>query len=182
MSEKWKDQIRIEGGSMEEYFEMLMKASPDCIKLFGLDNKLKYLSPGGLKEHGFKNLDEAIGFNWLETIDPEQQREVLAKIQESIQKKKQVSIDVKHKKGSADRECCHLIINPVFDENGDVKYFVGISRDISDRINHQKEIERQLDENRRMNEVMVGRELKMSELKKENMRLKNELEKLTEKQ
>lgn len=167
------------GRQISKYFEMLMEASPDCIKLFGLDNKLEYLSPGGLKEHGFKSLDEAIGFNWLELIVPEQREEVLEKLKESVAKKAPVSLDVKHPKEIADREWCHLIINPVFDEKGDVEYFVGISRDISARVQHQKMTEGQLDENKRMNALMVGRELKMIELKEENARLTKKIEELT---
>ncbi len=76
------------GRSVEKYFHMLMNASPDCIKLFGMDNKLEYLSPGGLKEHGFTSFDEAIGFDWTETIAPEQREAVRAKIQECIEKKR----------------------------------------------------------------------------------------------
>ena len=167
------------GRQMEKYFEMLMEASPDCIKLFGLDNKLEYLSPGGLREHGFKSLDEAIGFNWLELIVPEQREEVLEKLKESVEKKAPVSLDVRHPKEMADREWCHLIINPVFDEKGDVEYFVGISRDISSRMHHQRITEERLDENERMNSIMVGRELKMVELKEENARLKKRIEELT---
>lgn len=153
-----------------ERFEMIMKASPDCIKLFNLKNELLYLSPGGLAEHNFKNLDEAIGFDWTESIVPEQRDEIRQKIRESVEEKKIVSLDVKHLPEFANRGWCNLIISPVFDGNGNVKYFAGISRDITNRKKSEIELER-------LNKAMVERELQMVELKKENAKLKEKNDK-----
>jgi PAS domain S-box-containing protein len=158
----------------KERFEMLMQASPDCIKLFDLDNKLEYMSPGGLAEHHFKSMEEAIGFDWTETVVPEQREEIRQKIKESIEQKRAVSLDVKHLPELADREWCHLIINPVFDAKGEVKYFVGISRDITERKHSEEEIRRHVSELELFNKVTVGRELKMAELKKENEQLRKQ--------
>lgn len=156
----------------KEKFEMLMQASPDCIKLFNLDNKIEYLSPGGLIEHNFKSMDEAVGFDWTETIVPEQRDEIRRKIREAVDGKKTVALDVKHVPEYANREWCHLIINPVFDEKGEVKYFVGISRDITDRKHSEEELKKYSFEQDRLNKAMIDREIKMIELKKENERLK----------
>jgi PAS domain S-box-containing protein len=134
------------------------------------------MSPGGLKEHGFKNLDEAIGSDWTETVVPEQREAIREIIKRSIREKKALSLDVKHLTEFADREWCHFIVNPVFDKNGEVKYFVGISRDISDRKQSEEELRKNLVEQDRMNKVMMGRELKMIELKKENAALRIALE------
>lgn len=160
----------------KEKFVMLMKASPDCIKLFNLDNKIEYMSPGGLEEHGFKSLEEAIGFDWTKTVVPEQQAELRRIIAQSIKEKRPIGLDVKHLPEFANREWCHLIVNPVFDERGRIKYFVGISRDISKRKETEEVLQKDTAEHDRMNQIMVGRELKMIELKKENAELKAMLE------
>ncbi|HCJ45377.1 MAG: PAS domain S-box protein [Candidatus Moranbacteria bacterium] len=160
----------------KEKFEMLMESSPDCIKLFNLDNKIEYMSPGGLKEHNFRSLDEAIGFDWTLSVVPEQREEIRGVIARSIAEKKPMSLDVKHLPEFADREWCHLIVNPVFDKKGEVKYFVGISRDISERKQSEEILKKTVIEQDRMNKIMTGRELKMIELKKENAQLKMELE------
>jgi two-component system sensor histidine kinase DctS/two-component system sensor kinase FixL len=160
-----------------EKFEMLTNTSPDCIKLFNLENKIEFMSPGGLKEHGFKNLQAAIGFDWTESIVPEQREEVLRKIKESVQEKKTVCLDVKHLPEYADREWCSLSISPVFDKKGAVKYFIGVSRDISDRKLMEEQIKKHSDEQESVNKMMVDRELKMIKLKKENDELKKSLRK-----
>lgn len=160
-----------------EKFEMLTEASPDCIKLFDLGNKLLFMSKGGLEEHGFKVMEEALGFDWTETVIPEQRAEIQEKIRESIEGKKIVSLDVKHLPKYANREWCHLLICPVFADSGDVKYFVGISRDISDRKRSEEQMMKYIRELELFNKVTVDRELKMAELKKENAALKNDTEK-----
>lgn len=160
-----------------EKFEVLTNASPDCIKLFNLDNKIEFMSPGGLKEHGFKSLEEAIGFDWTLSIVPEQREEIHNKIKESIREKKTVNLDVKHLPEFADREWCNLSISPVFDEEGNIKYFLGISRDISERKKMEEKIKKSNEEQNDLNKFMVNRELRMVELKEENARLKAEVEK-----
>lgn len=172
--ENKKDNQKSECFEERERFEMLMQASPDCIKLFDLDNKLEYMSPGGLAEHNFKTMEEAVGFDWTESVVPEQREEIRQKIKESIEQKKAVSLDVKHLPEFANREWCHLIINPVFDAKGEVKYFVGISRDITERKHSDEEIQKHVRELELFNKVTVDRELKMAELKKENEKLKEQ--------
>lgn len=45
--------------SLDETFKILTNASPDCIKLFDVNNKVLYMNPGGLREHRFKKLEAA---------------------------------------------------------------------------------------------------------------------------
>ncbi len=165
------------GISEDEKFKILAEASPDCIKLFGMDNKIVFMNQGGLLEHRFKRLEDAIGFDWVETIVPEQREAVKQKIEESIREKKAILIDVKHLPEYASREWCSLIVNPVFDAAGNVKYFVGISRDITDRKRSEEDLQKYAKMQDRLNRAMIDRELKMIELKKENERLKRAIEK-----
>ena len=154
--------------SLGEKFEVLTNASPDCIKLFNLENKVEYMNPGGLKEHGFKSLEDAIGFDWTLSIVPEQRAEIARLIKEAVTEKKTISLDVQHLHELANREWCSLIVSPVFSANGDVKYFVGISRDISDRKEAEAKLAAYAKEQESLNKMMVDRELKMIQLKNQN--------------
>ncbi|OHA84663.1 MAG: hypothetical protein A2481_02675 [Candidatus Yonathbacteria bacterium RIFOXYC2_FULL_47_9] len=165
---------KITGESLGEKFEVLTNASPDCIKLFGLDNKIIYMNPGGLQEHGLKKLEDAIGFDWTETVVPAQREEIRQKIKESVEERRTVSLDVQHLPQYANRAWCNLIVSPVFDDAGNVKYFVGISRDISDRKGSEERMKKYTDELESLNRAMINRELKMVELKKELNDLKEE--------
>lgn len=158
-----------------DMFKALAESSPDCIKLFNLDNKIEYMNKGGLEEHNFKSADEAVGFDWTETVVPEQRDEVLRKIRESVDGKKTVYIDVHHLPEFSNRTWCSLSISPVFNGNGDVMYFVGISRDISERKRGEQELIIEMGtEREQLRNILAGRELMMSELKRENEDLKEE--------
>lgn len=153
--------------SKENKYKMLIDFSPDCIKIFNSENKIEYLSKGGLEEHNFHSEQDAIGFNWLDSVVPEQRDGILAKIKESIDEKKTVSIDVKHLPEFANREWCSVTIKPIFNDDGSIKYFIGISRDISERKRSEIKLKNYSEEQKKLNNIMVGRELKMIELKKQ---------------
>ncbi len=120
-----------------EKYKLMVETSPDCIKIFDLNNKIEYMSPGGLQEHSFKSIKEAKGKNWVSTVDPSQKPFVLEKIKECINKKKTISFDIKHTKKGSNREWCSLVLKPII-ENGKVKKFIGISRDISELKKNQE--------------------------------------------
>lgn len=58
-----------------------------------------------------------------------------------------------------------LIISPIRNAEGVVTHFVGVTRDITERINSEEKIAEKMREIERINELMFDRELKMIELK-----------------
>jgi len=60
-----------------------------------------------------------------------------------------------------------IIKVPTFDENGDRKALVVVGRDITERINTEKALKDKAIELERFNNLMIGRELKMIDLKRE---------------
>jgi PAS domain S-box-containing protein len=67
------------------------------------------------------------------------------------------------------------IKSPIIDEEGEVIGTVGIARNITDRKKADEELKRRTEELERMNRLMVGRELKMTEMKKEIEELKKKV-------
>ena len=71
------------------------------------------------------------------------------------------------------KEIC-LLTNgvPIFDDNGLMVGYRGVDKDITKREKTEKETKEHTEELERMNDVMVGREIKMAELKEEIKKLK----------
>jgi len=63
-------------------------------------------------------------------------------------------------------------ISPVLDSYNEVKFFIGMETDISKQKEFEKLLLKEKDSLEKMNKFMVDRELKMAQLKKENLRLK----------
>lgn len=68
--------------------------------------------------------------------------------------------------------------HPVFDEKGEVVQVIEYAIDVTKRKKMEEDLNFKIDELERFNKLMVGRELKMGELKDENKCLKEEIEKL----
>ena len=57
--------------------------------------------------------------------------------------------------------------SPLNNDSGDVDAMIGMSIDITDLVNAKKELQAKIDELERTNKLMIARELRMAELKKE---------------
>lgn len=157
-----------------ERFRVLAELSPDCIKIFDADYKIDFMNRGGLEEHGFARMEDAVGLDWTDTVVPEQRSKIAQKMQEGIKEKKTVTFDVQHLPQFSNRGWCSMVVSPVFDRSGDFQYFIGISRDITDRKRSEDEMVKRMKDIEKLNALMIGRELKMIELKRENMKLRAE--------
>jgi len=69
-----------------------------------------------------------------------------------------------------------IIIIPIKNHDGNIVFFAEIARDITAKKKVEREIIQRTSELERMNKLMVGREIKMMDLKEEIKRLKNNQE------
>lgn len=153
--------------SHENLFSTLAQNSPDCIKLFDSEGKLLFINTGGLKEHGYATIGDALlGFKMSDVLMPESKvlfNEGFA----SALHGEGVSIEVQHTKEGANREFCLETLTPIRDGGPGVIGVLGVSRDITERKKKEKELQEKVDELKKANNLMVGRELRMIELKNE---------------
>lgn len=74
-----------------------------------------------------------------------------------------------------------LRISPVLADDGEVRFFIGIEPVITDKKRLEDENRDMYELTKRMNEFMVGRELKIDELKKQIASLQKEIEQIQKK-
>jgi PAS domain S-box-containing protein len=116
----------------------IIENSNDCIKILDKGGNIIYMNKGGLKEHNFTMLEEAIGWNWLSSIQKSQRSKIIENLKKCL-KGESTTIDVKHIRNS-NRKWCSMTLIPIKDEHDKTIQILAISRDISKR----KEIEREL--------------------------------------
>lgn len=81
-------------------------------------------------------------------------------------KKQRFTGEIHNKRKNGELYIAEADIAPILDSKGEVEFFVGIERDITKVRTSQQEINEKVQKLNRMNNLMVGRELKMMELKK----------------
>jgi PAS domain S-box-containing protein len=154
----------------EILFSTLAQSSPDCIKLFDVEGKLVFINKGGMEEHGYKDLEESQ--NFLESMVPESQASFKKAFGAALNHGDVVSVEIQHTTGGSNREFCLESVTPVRDANGVITGVLGISRDITLRKKMEEELQERISDLEKSNKLMVGRELKMMELKNEIEELK----------
>lgn len=156
----------------EILFSTLAESSPDCIKLFDTEGKLVFINKAGMEEHGFSNLEEAQHF--IESMVLESQTS-FKKAFDAALRGDSASIEIQHTEGGSNRDFCLESVTPVRDAHGAITGVLGISRDITLRKKMEEELHERIADLEKSNKLMIGRELKMMELKNEIGELKERL-------
>jgi PAS domain S-box-containing protein len=117
----------------EQWFRMLIETSPEVVTATDLEGRITYVSPRTLELHGFKSSEELIGKNALELISPEDHERALKNFQitlkDGILKNEQYTLVKK----DGTRFIGELSSALVCDIEGELKGFVAITRDITER-------------------------------------------------
>ena len=105
------------------------------------DNPIIYTNPAFLRIAGY-SVHEVIGFNcrFLQGADTDPQ--AIAQLREAIRERRELKIDILNYRKNGQPFWNELKIAPVFSDEGDLLYFVGIQTDITDR----RVVERMKDE------------------------------------
>lgn len=156
----------------EKMFSLLLESAPLCIKWFDNKGNLLSVNKGAREEHHLveKTEEEIKSWDYWSCIDPAYHNSIKQYMKEAITEQKTTSFDMKHVPGTSNGLWCHSVISPVKDEEGNVEFVLFLSQDITEQKQYMDEISK-------MNKMMVDRELKMVELKKELDDLKKKLDK-----
>jgi len=132
---------KIDDLDLIKQYKVLTEISPDCIKLFDISGNILYINPAGLKEHGFKNLKEALGAKWRaeDTVIEEDQIK-FKRVLEDAAKGKVSTIEITHTPEGSNRRACLETVAPVLGVENKIMGIFGVSRDISGIKKTEKEL------------------------------------------
>lgn len=155
-------------------FEDIAFSSADWV--WESDNEGRYKSAiGRVKEilgYGQKELLDKTPFDFME----QEEGERVKRIYTDLASKKEPIVNLENWVIAKDgRQLC-LLTNgvPVFDDEGNLIGYRGVNKNITPRKISEDEMEKRTDELERLNKLMIGREIRMRELKDEIDRLKSE--------
>ncbi len=116
----------------ENKYKTLIESSPDCIKLFDLNQNLVFINEGGKKEHNLKSAKDIKNFKPMGTVIKEDRYKFQKAIQDAIKGNPSL-IEIRHTKEGSNREVCSEAIVPIKNDKGKVVNISGVSRDITEQ-------------------------------------------------
>jgi PAS domain S-box-containing protein len=155
----------------------IIKQSPDAIIVVGSSEAriIEYWNPSAEKLFGWTPT-EAVGKSLRDFIVPLDKRTEMVSYLDRLKSESIVHVEVPrvHKDGHV--ILVELYIFPIKDETGAIVQLAAILRDITARKQSEERMMQQDDELKKINNFMVGRELRMAALKEEIRQLKEKLE------
>lgn len=144
----------------EEKFRLLAENASDVIWTMDREGRFLYVSPSVLKLRGYTP-EEVMGQSLTEIFPQDSISKIRRAVDaffESFMKSgisnrtEILEVEQFHKEGH--RIWTEAIARPVFDESGQFKFFLGVSRDISERKKAQESIRRYIDDLAKANESL----------------------------
>ncbi|PJA90404.1 MAG: hypothetical protein CO137_00335 [Candidatus Magasanikbacteria bacterium CG_4_9_14_3_um_filter_32_9] len=157
-----------------EEIKNVLDASLDCIKILNIKGEVLYINKGGLIEHGFKDRKETKNWNYLNTIKEKYQLKIKSALKKSVKGKVSV-ITIQHimkgVKGASNRKWCKMTFSLVTNLKKE-PYILLISRDVSKEKYLEGKLKEKLEKLEKVNNILINRENKMFQLKKELQKYK----------
>lgn len=128
----------------ERQFRLLAENSEDIIWTLGADERFLYVSPGVKRLLGYEP-EALIGRPLSQVLEvPGVYETVQYKLNQFLSRMKSerdetpVRLEVAHRRRNGRMVQTDVVVNKVFDQQGDFRFFLGISRDITDRLKHEE--------------------------------------------
>ncbi len=151
----------------KELYLRILDQFPNPIWRSGLDAKCNYFNKAWLEFTG-RTIEQEMGDGWAEGVHPDDLKSCFDTYTNAFKKREHFEMEyrLKYRDGTF-----HWTLDsgsPFFDDQGLFLGYIGSCYDINEHKMHLIDVEK-------LNKVMIDRELKMIELKKENELLKTQL-------
>lgn len=160
-----------------EQYRQMTDTSPVCIKIFDASGKLLFINKWGREEHFLKDTDDISNWSWVATIKDQYKKPVLAAFKRGLAGESS-HIEMEHTPEGSKQQWCEGFISPIKDDDGKITRLLFYSTDISAKKSIEKKSESEEKSLDTISGLIVGRELKMVELKEKIKKLESELSKI----
>ena len=156
---------------------VVVDQSPDAMIMCSPDDNriIEYWNEAAERIFGYTK-EEAIGKSTLDLIIPQEEKTMTLKYLEDLETKQVIHREVPRLHKDGHTVLTELYVFPVKDAQGTVTRLAIILRDITERKAAEARMLKQDDELTRINNLMIGRELKMIELKNKIMELEKQFQ------
>ncbi len=149
----------------EERWRLIYETEPECVKIISAEGRLVTMNPAGLAMIDATSLDQVCGRQVIDLVVPEYREAFLAMHRDVLGgQMRRLEFEVIGLNGT--RRWLETQEAPLKNEDGTVS-LLGVTRDITERKAAENRIREQLDELLRWQSVMLSREDRVQQLKRE---------------
>jgi PAS domain S-box-containing protein len=124
----------------EEKLRSILESSPDAITVTDLSGKIIECNQATLDLHGFSKKEEVLGKNSFDFIAPEERKRAYKNLEKTIEDGYMKNIEYTILKKDSSKFQGELSVQPILDSTGKPKAFVGITKDITERMRAEETI------------------------------------------
>ena len=157
----------------EKVYQAIIESLPHIVWVGDSDGQVTFMNKAWHDLTGY-SMEESLGEGWAAAIHPKDAPELLKKWGNAYTHGEPYQGECRFVNKDGTVIYCTFIGLPVRDENGEITNWVGMDLNITKEKILEKELKDKISELEKMNQMMVDREMKMIELKKEIQKLKND--------
>lgn len=122
-------------------YRALIDSSPFCTKWFNEKGSLVFINKAGMEEHFLKTSDDALKWDYIDSIEPEFKELVKQKVEAAL-KGEMAELEFKHTPGKSAHEWCHGWFAPLKDDAGKLRGVLFSSIDATERKRLEAELKK----------------------------------------
>ena len=168
-----QDSILLNFTTPENVYQAIIESLPHIVWVADSEGQVTYVNKAWHDLTGY-SFEESLSTGWAVAIHPKDAPELLQKWENAYKYGEPYERECRFVSKDGTIIYCTFIGLPVRDENGEITNWVGMDLNITKEKILEKELKDKISELEKMNQMMVDREMKMIELKKEIQKLKND--------
>jgi PAS domain S-box-containing protein len=171
---KRKSDELLEAQKRSETLRLGIEVSENVVFITDVNGFFKYINPAFTKIYGYTK-SEVKGKTPRILKSGLKDKVFYDGFWRKIKSGEKVKVDMTNKTKAGEIVQMEASVNPILGTNGEIEGFLAIQTDVTEEKKIEEDLEKRAKEMSKLNELMVGREIKMIELKNEIDRLKKQV-------
>ncbi|MDD1964215.1 PAS domain-containing protein [Pseudomonas putida] len=121
------------------YSESILNASPDCVKILSARGEIEFFNETGLCQMEIDSFDRIYGQPWVD-LWPEESQHTVSDAVQRVSAGESVRFESYCPTAKGQPKWWDVTAAPIFGQSGEIEKIIAVSRDITERRNHEAEL------------------------------------------
>lgn len=156
----------------DDIFHAIIESLPQVVWIGDSEGKVTFLNKAWEDWTGL-SIQESLGDGWIKAIHLDDVQCMIEKWEQARMEKESYEGACRFVHLNGEEIYCSFIGKPIFNAENKISNWIGLNIDITEQKRIENQLKNKLEELEKINDIMIDREIRMSELKKEIKNLKS---------